>query len=616
MDAANLPLALPRGIHLGALLSVFGTLLFAEVVAPEAMRLRLLRHARIGALVALAAGAAWFAAQAAVFADSWDLPAAIPATALYSRFGHTLALRLLLMTIVPFLIAVPRVGSWLALISTGMALSMQGVMGHAGAAEGNEVFGLIASEALHLLAAGAWLGALLPLLLCLSAVSPHEARLAAERFSPIGLAAVLVIAGTAVVQAVALIGGFPNLIGTAYGRTALVKLGLFLLMLGFAVWNRLSLTDRLDAENPAPARRLLFISVAIETGCGLLVVLTAGLLASLVPGVHEQPVWPFTWRPSLEALADPDLRQEVAVALLAVGAGLAAVALGCIARRFRVAALLLAVPLIVWQAPSLGLLLVEAYPTSYLTSPSGFSAASIVRGQTVFAANCAACHGAGGEGNGPVSAGLRIKPADLTAGHLWDHKDGELFWWIGHGIENPEGGVAMPGFAATLTEDDRWAAIDFVRTLNAGASLQLSGSWSHPVPAPDLPIVCNNGSADRLSELRGQFVRIVTTSGAATAPAGTAILRLDRITNGAPPPDACASASAEAWGAYAAVAGVNPDALAGTEFLIDPAGWLRAAHGPTQGPDWNDPPVLSAAFRDLREQPISGALGGIHVHGH
>ena len=601
-------LALLRGMHLVALLAAFGTLVFVELVAPQALRRRLIRHARLAALAALMVGAAWLAVQAAVFADSWDPGAAVAATLVFTRFGHVLGLRLILIVAAILFTFTPKLGRWIPPFLAGAALAMQGAMGHAGATGGNASLGLMAAEALHLLAAGAWFGSLLPLLLCLRALPPHEGRLAAEGFSPIGMTAVLLIAATAFAQSVASIGGFPALIGTDYGRAALVKLALFGLMLALAMWNRLSLTNRLDAADPTRTRRLLIVSVATEAVCGLLAILTAGLMGSLVPGVHEQPVWPFAWRPSLAALEDSDLRNEAARAVLALGVSVGIVAVSWLARRFRILALSAAIVLTIWQVPSLHLLLIAAYPTSYQTSPTGFSAASIRRGHTVFAANCASCHGAGGQGDGLAST-------NLTAGHLWDHRDGDLFWWIGHGIEAPDGRLAMPGFAGTLNEGDRWAAIDFVRSLNAGAAMQLSGAWTHPVPAPDLPIACPHEQADRLIELRGRFVRIVTTDLKAVAPDGVAILRIDRSGGKAPPDNGCASASADAWAAYAAIAGVSADALAGAEFIVDPQGWLRAAHTGDSGPRWNDPAVLNVELRTLREQPITSALGGIHVHG-
>ncbi len=75
--------------------------------------------------------------------------------------------------------------------------------------------------------------------------------------------------------------------------------------------------------------------------------------------------------------------------------------------------------IIAWRGPSLSLLTVEAYPTSFQTSPTGFSAASIALGQALFMQNCVSCHGPEGEGNGPAAAGLRIKPADLTQPHVF-----------------------------------------------------------------------------------------------------------------------------------------------------------------------------------------------------
>jgi len=113
--------------------------------------------------------------------------------------------------------------------------------------------------------------------------------------------------------------------------------------------------------------------------------------------------------------------------------------------------------------PHLDLLLAEAYPTQYWQSPTGFASASIADGATLYPGHCSNCHGAEGHGNGPAASTLPVPPADLTAEHLWAHEDGELFWWLSHGITAPGGGVAMPGFADTLTEDQRWALIDWVR---------------------------------------------------------------------------------------------------------------------------------------------------------
>jgi putative copper export protein len=71
-------------------------------------------------------------------------------------------------------------------------------------------------------AAGAWLGGLLPLLIILSSLPQQVAVAAFRGFSAVGLPAVLVLAGTALVQASVLIGGLPGLLGTPYGHVALL----------------------------------------------------------------------------------------------------------------------------------------------------------------------------------------------------------------------------------------------------------------------------------------------------------------------------------------------------------------------------------------------------------
>ena len=74
--------------------------------------------------------------------------------------------------------------------------------------------GIVVSEFLHLLAAGLWLGALLPLWISLACCPRRPAAPVCERFSPIGLACVLVLAGTGFAQALELIGSLPALFGT------------------------------------------------------------------------------------------------------------------------------------------------------------------------------------------------------------------------------------------------------------------------------------------------------------------------------------------------------------------------------------------------------------------
>jgi hypothetical protein len=61
--------------------------------------------------------------------------------------------------------------------------------------------------------------------------------------------------------------------------------------------------------------------------------------------------------------------------------------------------------------------------------------------------------------------------------------------------------------------------------------------------------------------------------------------------------------------AYAIVSGVTPAALAGTVFLVDPAGWLRVRLRPS-----DPPPDLDALVRQIVANPIAAPAATAHRH--
>ena len=109
----------------------------------------------------------------------------------------------------------------------------------------------------------------------------------------------------------------------------------------------------------------------------------------------------------------------------------------------------------------LRVVLVDAYPTSYVVNPLPPGPATVERGTALFNTHCAPCHGPAGRGDGPAAAALAAPPADLTAEHVDDHTDGDIFWWLTYGMA----GTAMPGFEHTLSDAERWQLIRFVRSL-------------------------------------------------------------------------------------------------------------------------------------------------------
>jgi putative copper export protein/mono/diheme cytochrome c family protein len=627
-------LAVARGLYLLALLLLLGTLVSLTVVVPSAARggteaiaatRRQLQYlGRAAAVAALLLGVAWLVMQAIAIGapGNWNQTLAVLWKVIRDmRFGEMLVTRLALITLALVLVRGRRRAEVAALGLIAAAAALQGAVGHAGATGGIEGDSLFAAEALHLIAAGAWLGALPSLLLLIARLAPVDAAVAYRRFSPIGLGCVLLLIGTALAQATSLIGSVPALVGTPYGRIALIKLGLFLLLLILAGINHFILTPALTDAHGARTRQWMFISLSLETLLGALVVMTAAFLGSSIPAAHEQPNWPFPWRLSVTAMADPAARQAVILAVVMLGSALVAFLAAVVWRQIRWPAFTVAA-ILLWRAAShAALLIAPAYPTSYFSSPTDFATASIARGAGLYATNCAACHGATGYGDGPLAARLAVHPSDLATPDLWRQMDGDLFWWLSSGIDAPAGGIAMPGFADKLDPDARWALIDYIRARNAGATMAATGAWPLPLRAPSFPIDCAGMAAEELADLRGSVVYAASGSGMTTPPPSVngvriVMVRFDPGSGGAPAPGTCLAVTPSAWLAFAILAGTDPGALAGTAFLIDPAGWLRAVGRPNNPDGWHDPDRLRTAIRQIIANPVNAEEANAHAHNH
>ncbi len=310
--------ALCRAAHLVALLSAFGTALFRVLVwrgtDTDALTPVLARIERASVVAALISLAIWFASQAALISGAETLTTALGAlepVAFDTRYGHLVLARGVLLVAALLLRGGAARRPRLIALVLAVAVASQAVFGHAAAITGVAGASMAVTVGLHIFAAGAWLGGLIPVF-CAVAVLPHPAAVRAARsFGNIGLVAVTVLAGTAIAQAITLVGGLPGLFGTAYGHIALVKLGLFLGLIALAAANRFVLVPGLASDDGRTKRAALRRSIAAEAVLGLAVVIAAAILASLPPGAHEEPVWPFAWRPSLAAMAEPELRREV-----------------------------------------------------------------------------------------------------------------------------------------------------------------------------------------------------------------------------------------------------------------------------------------------------------------
>lgn len=88
---------------------------------------------------------------------------------------------------------------------------------------------------------------------------------------------------------------------------------------------------------------------------------------------------------------------------------------------------------------------------------------AVARGEFVFNTYCLLCHGAKGEGDGPVASRGFPTPASLLAANARDMADGTIFHIVTYGQGN------MPGHASQLEPEDRWKVALWVRRLQQEA---------------------------------------------------------------------------------------------------------------------------------------------------
>ena len=88
-------------------------------------------------------------------------------------------------------------------------------------------------------------------------------------------------------------------------------------------------------------------------------------------------------------------------------------------------------------------------------------AAVIARGKAVYLTFCAQCHGYNYDGNGTVGQSFQPLPADLRSAKVQSTVDGELFKSVSYGIP----GGRQPALETTITIDDRWHVVAFVKSL-------------------------------------------------------------------------------------------------------------------------------------------------------
>jgi putative copper resistance protein D len=633
-------LASARAVHFAATMWLLGELVLACLLsawrgsdAPadpaEALRRRLPSVARWCIAIGIASAVAWLAAVAAMM-SGLPLSGALDPSTLGAVVGDTLFGKVWIarvcLAVILLLALWPRSGcsgrrlALTALVAAAYLAALAWT-GHAAAAEGPWRSAQIVSDVVHLLAAGAWLGALPPLVYLLGRVQPTaDAASITKRFSILGIACVSALVLSGIGNSWFLVGSVPALFGTRYGILLLAKLALLAAMLSLAAVNRLVLTPRLAAGD-GRALHALRRNALLEIAMGLVVVTIVGMLGITVPAAHQSTFWPFahtlSWAPARESTAT--LWLLLAAVTVAV-AGLVGMVTSVRRRAWRPAA----VGLLGVVAPAMAgawLLTVPAYPSTYAASPVRYTTRAIADGARLFAVHCTACHGVDGAGSTTGSASA----APNLSRHAARHRPGELYWWIAHGRT----GTVMPAFSPPLVSDEIWSIVQFLHALSDAADVAGTDAGlltRSPVPAPDFSFelpergqqtLLQPGAKENtllvLYSLPESLVRLRSLASQRHAfdSKRIRVLAIPTGATDAQTPDAQtpgdsmrAIAASDVARAYAMFASRDRTVAGHVEFLIDRRGRLRARWpGVPDSADDRDSEIFAAAQKLDSERP-------------
>jgi putative copper resistance protein D len=289
-----------RAIHLAATIAAGGVLLFRWLVFDPAeerggdSRLRFLdrqmkRVFWVSLALSFVSGAAWLLAVSAMIDErSWReaLTDGTASTVLTeTQFGQAWSIRavvgLMLGTSVAYGTKQRAVQVLLAMVFVvGLAFG-----GHGASSPGLKGDAHLVADALHLLAVSAWLGGLVSLGLYMRSIGRREtadlreAGDVARRFSSLGIVSVLTIIGSGIVNTLVLVGSIELLASTEYGHLLIIKIVLFLVMVGIAMFNRRCLLPAVTTTAVSTLQRNSFIEVAF----GLAIVCIVAALGTLPP---------------------------------------------------------------------------------------------------------------------------------------------------------------------------------------------------------------------------------------------------------------------------------------------------------------------------------------------
>jgi putative copper resistance protein D len=285
-------LAICRFAHFLAAMLAFGVSAYLWAYTPERLRVALSPAARrvalIASLVALITAVAWLAFESAAMAGDWNAavdPVQIGVVLTDTAFGRVWAPHLVLAAALVAVVAFSRAGWGATSLMSAALLASLGLVGHSAMQTGAEGVLHRANHAIHLMAAGAWIGGLVPFVMCLRAYQRDDLRKDAVRamagFSYWGQLIVAAIVLTGAVNIALTSHRLPIPPTTPYRTLLIAKLVVVAVMILLALTNRFVLAPRLKTS--ANALAALRATSLVEVALGCVVVALVSVFALLDP---------------------------------------------------------------------------------------------------------------------------------------------------------------------------------------------------------------------------------------------------------------------------------------------------------------------------------------------
>jgi putative copper resistance protein D len=278
-------LALARAVHFAACLLILATCVFDRFIA-EGPRWRSVARwlCFIALPLALASGVVWLLQVTISMSGEAISDSDLQLVWNQTQFGFVWRLRLFiwigLAAAVSWAFVPGRTRptpAWLALVFSAALVGSLAWSGHG--QYGRPIALHLACDAVHLIVAGCWPAGLVPLALVLfrSGQAPiHIVR----RFSAMSLTSVALLTLSGTINSWYMLGSVQGL-WTTYGRVLMVKVAVFLAMVGFGAVNLLRLKPKLESDARAGVR--LRWNAAVEGVLFAVVIAVVSVLGLLMP---------------------------------------------------------------------------------------------------------------------------------------------------------------------------------------------------------------------------------------------------------------------------------------------------------------------------------------------